>query len=306
MTYLKVTGEQTTWINLLDPTPIDIEGLRRNLPFIHPLNLEDILSVTERPKIDVQPDYLYLTLHFPLWDSNNRISRPYEIDFVIGRNVLVTAHEGRLPLLGNLFDGCRDEADMREAMLRSSAARAFYIVLDKLVDNLFPTLSKVDSSLRAIENSIFTTDGQKIIRDIALLRRDIIALRRIIRQQIPVVEQLARLNNAILREGLERYFDDIIDHIHRARDIIDEDYEVISGLSETADTLVSHRINGVIRILTVFSVIMLPLTFISSMYGMNLIYLPLAEHPESFWMLSGGMLTLASGMLLFFRWRGWL
>jgi magnesium transporter len=306
MTYLKVTGEQTTWINLLDPTPIDIEGLRRSLPFIHPLNLEDILSITERPKIDVQPDYLYITLHFPLWDSNNRISRPYEIDFVIGRTVLVTAHEGRLPLLSSLFDGCRDEADIREQMLRSSAARAFYIVLDKLVDNLFPTLSKVDSSLRAIENSIFTSDGQTIIREIALLRRDIIALRRIIRQQMPVIEQLARLNNPLLREGLERYFDDIIDHIHRARDIIDEDYEVISSLSETADTLLSHRINGVMRILTVFSVIMLPLTFISSMYGMNLIYLPLAEHPESFWILSGGMLTLAIGMLLFFRSRGWL
>ncbi len=306
MTYLKVTGEQTTWINLLDPTPIDIEGLRRSLPFIHPLNLEDILSVTERPKIDVQPEYLYITLHFPLWDSNNRISRPYEIDFVIGRTVLVTAHEGRLPLLSSLFDGCRDEADIREQMLRSSAARAFYIVLDKLVDNLFPTLSKVDSSLRAIENSIFTSDGQTIIREIALLRRDIIALRRIIRQQMPVIEQLARLNNPLLREGLERYFDDIIDHIHRARDIIDEDYEVISSLSETADTLLSHRINGVMRILTVFSVIMLPLTFISSMYGMNLVYLPLAEHPESFWILSGGMLTLAIGMLLFFRSRGWL
>lgn len=306
MTYLKVTGEQTTWINLLDPTPIDIEGLRRSLPFIHPLNLEDILSITERPKIDIQPDYLYITLHFPLWDSNNRISRPYEIDFVVGRNTIVTAHEGRLPLLSNLFDGCRDEADIREQMLKGPAARAFYIVLDKLVDNLFPTLSKVDSSLHAIENNIFTSDGQAIIREIALVRRDIIALRRIIRQQMPVIEQLARLNNPLLREGLERYFDDIIDHIHRARDIIDEDYEVISSLSETADTLLSHRINGVMRILTVFSAIMLPLTFLSSMYGMNLIYLPLAEHPESFWILSGGMLSLAIGMLLFFRSRGWL
>ncbi|MDZ4771111.1 MAG: magnesium transporter CorA family protein [Chloroflexota bacterium] len=306
MTYLKVTGEGTTWINLIDPTPIDIEGLRRTLPFIHPLNLEDLLSATERPKIDVQTDYLYITLHFPLWDVNNRISRPYEIDFIVGKNVLVTAHDGRLNMLMNLFDGCRDEADVRGQMLQGTPGHAFYMILDKLVDHLFPMLRKVDGNLRAIENNIFTTDGQRIIQDVAVLRRDIISLRRIIRQQLPIVEQMAKMDNAILRGGMEHYFDDIVDHLNRARDIIDEDAEVVASLSDTADKLLSHRINGVIRILTVFSAIMLPLTFISSVYGMNLINLPLAEHPNSFWILSGGMLLLAVGMLLFFRWRKWL
>ncbi|MBL8133079.1 MAG: magnesium transporter CorA family protein [Anaerolineae bacterium] len=305
MTYLKVTGEQTTWINLIDPTPIDIEGLRRNLPFIHPLNLEDILSVTERPKIDIQPDYLYITLHFPLWDANNRVSRPYELDFVVARNVLVTAHDGRMPLMVNLFNGCRDEQDVRGMMLNGTSSHAFYYIVDKLVDGIFPMLRKVDSNLRAIENNIFTSDGQLIIRDIAILRRDIISLRRIIRQQLPVADELSRMDSPLLREGLERYFDDIVDHLNRARDIIDEDFEVISSLAETADTLLSHRINGVMRILTVFSVIMLPLTFISSVYGMNII-LPLAEHPNSFWFLAGFMLLLAMSMLWYFRRRKWL
>ena len=87
MTYLKITGEQTTWINLVDPTPIDIEGLRRSLPFLHPLNLEDMMSATERPKIDSQPDYLYITLHVPLWDANNRVSRRHSARASPFRNV---------------------------------------------------------------------------------------------------------------------------------------------------------------------------------------------------------------------------
>lgn len=305
MTYLKITGEQTTWINLVDPTPIDIEGLRRSLPFMHPLNLEDMMSTTERPKLDSQPDYLYITLHFPLWDPNNRVSRPYEIDFVIGRNILVTAHDGKMPLLTHVFNNTRDEQDVRQMLLNGSAAHAFYFLIDKLVDNVFPMLRKVDGNLRAVENTIFTSDDQKIIRDIAILRRDIISLRRIIRQQLPVVEELARTDSAILREGLERYFDDIVDHLNRARDIIDEDYDVISSLSETADTLLSHRINGVIRILTIFSAVMLPLTFISSLYGMN-IDLPLQEHPQSFWFLTGFMLLLVLIMLWYFRKQKWL
>ncbi|MBK8024363.1 MAG: magnesium transporter CorA family protein [Chloroflexi bacterium] len=305
MTYLKVTGDQTTWINLIDPTPIDIEGLRRNLPFIHPLNLEDILSITERPKIDMQPDYLYITLHFPLWDAGNRVSRPYEIDFVVGRNLLVTAHDGRMPILSSLFNGCRDEQDVRGLLLNGTSSHAFYYIVDKLVDSIFPMLRKVDSNMRSIENNIFSTDGQMIIRDIAILRRDVISLRRIIRQQLPVVEELSRTDSPLLREGLERYFDDVVDHLNRARDIIDEDFEVIGSLSETADTLLSHRINGVMRILTVFSVIMLPLTFISSVYGMN-IDLPLQEHPLSFWLLTIFMAALAVTMLWYFRRRRWL
>lgn len=305
MTYQKATGSQTKWINLIDPTPIDIQGLKRELPFVHPLNLEDITSLTERPKVDVQPEYLYVALHFPLWDRQSSVSRPYEIDFIVAPNVIVTAHDGLLPMLTSLFDGCREDSDARTKLLSGSAAHAFYILVDKLVDYMFPILRKVDGNLARIEETIFSSDGQKIIRDIAVLRRDIISLRRMIRQQLPIIEELAQKDTALVTEDLKLYFDDIVDHLNRARDIIDEDYEVIGSLSETADTLLSHRINGVIRVLTVFSVIMLPLTLISSIYGMN-INLPLAEHPIAFWLLVGFMIVLAVTMLWYFRQRKWL
>jgi magnesium transporter len=264
-----------------------------------------VLSPIERPKVDRDDSYLFVVLHFPIWDANARLTRSSEVDFFIGRGYIITVHDGVLKPLQTLFEGCHERSDERQKLLGSSAGHGFYIIVDKLVDYCFPIMRKVDSNLRAIEEGIFTTEGSRIIRDIALARRDIIALRRIIRQQVPILESLERVNSPILQEDLDEYFGDIVDHVHRLRDIIDEDFEIISGLSDTADTLINHRLNGVIRVLTVISVIMLPLTLVSSIYGMN-INLPLAEHPMAFVFVNGIMIVIAIGMLVFFRLRRWL
>ncbi len=157
--------------------------------------------------------------------------------------------------------------------------------------------------------SIFTADTRLTIRDISLVRRDIIALRRIIRQQVPIVERLEQVEHPIIHDELEEYFGDIADHLYKARDIIDENFEVINSLADTVDTLASHRINEVMRILTVISVIMLPLTLLTSFYGMN-IPLPgqsdFLMRDEPFWILTLAMILLVIGLLFYFRRRGWL
>ena len=287
------------------PTPTDVDALRRVHPFIHPLNLEDVLSVIERPKIDDDPDYLFVVMQFPQWDAKNRLSRPAEVNFIVGKGFVVTVHDGVLKPLVQLFQTCQRDAAECQKLLGKSPGHAFYTMVDRLVDYIFPILSRVDVNIREIEEKIFTAEGFDLIRDIALVRRDIIALRRIIRQQVPILENLERVERHIIQEDLDEYFGDIVDHMHRARDIIDEDSEIISSLSETADMLLSHRLNSVIRILTVFSVLVLPLTFISSVYGMN-IDLPLAEHPDAFLIINGLMILLAVVMLVYFRHRKWL
>jgi magnesium transporter len=305
MTIFRLNTERTTWINVIRPTPQDVEALRQSYPYFHPLHLEDVLSPIERPKIDKDNDYLFVVLHFPIWDPTARLTRSSEVDFFIGRGYIVTVHDGVLKPLQTLFEGCHERNDDRQKMLGSSAAHSFYQIVDKLVDYCFPIMRKVDSNLRAIEEGIFNTEGSRIIRDIALARRDIIALRRIIRQLVPILETLERVNSPLLQDDLDEYFGDIVDHVHRLRDIIDEDFEIISGLSDTADTLINHRLNAVIRVLTVISVIMLPLTLVSSIYGMN-IDLPLAEHPMAFVFVNGMMIVIAIGMLVIFRLRRWL
>ncbi|MEZ4670231.1 MAG: magnesium transporter CorA family protein [Anaerolineae bacterium] len=305
MTTQELRCTRFLWTNIDAPTRDDIELLSRAHPEIHALHLEDLLSRTERPKLDEEDSYIFVVMHFPVWDEVQRISRPGEVEFILGRNYLVTVHDGKLQPLIRLFTRCQSYESERNRLFGKGANDAFYAVVDQLVDYMFPILRKVDENIHGIEDNIFDADARQIIREIALVRRDIIALRRMIRHQVPTVEALERTEHVVIREELEQYFGDTVDHLYTARDIIDEDYEVIAGLAETADTLVSHRINEVMRVLTVISVIMLPLTLISGIYGMN-IDLPLNEHPGAFIFVTGLMVFVVVIMLVYFRRRKWI
>ncbi len=294
-----------TWLDLAHPSAADVEGLRERYPYFHPLNLEDIRSPIERPKLDQDDDYLFLVMHFPLWDSRHEISRAAEVDFFVGRDYIVTVHTGLLKPLARMVEQCESDDVERANLLGRGANHAFHTLIDQLVDYVFPILGKVDRRIHAIEDQLFESNARRVIQEIALLRRDIISLRRIIRQQIPIVQQLERADHPILHEDMEEYFGDIADHLFKLRDIADENYEIINSFAETVDTLASYRINEVMRILTVISVIMLPLTLISSIYGMN-IELPFAEDHNAFIITSGVMIVIAILMLIYFRKRNWL
>lgn len=305
----KLSHNGVSWIDVIHPTPADVEILRDLFPYIHPLNLEDIRSPMERPKIDEADEYLYVVMHFPWFDKRQSLSRPREVDLIVGRGYVVTVHDGTLTPLLTLYELCEDDEPQRARLLGRGANHAFYTIIDQLVDYVLPILRKVDANIRRIEEDIFNRDTRDVIRDISLVRRDVIALRRIIRQQVPIVEQLEQVEHPIIHEDLEEYFGDIADHLHKARDIIDEDYEIITSLADTADTLASHKINEVMRILTVISVIMLPLTLISSIYGMN-IPLPgqseFDREPDPFWLIALFMLGISIAMLWYFKRRRWL
>jgi magnesium transporter len=295
---------KVTWSNIERPTPEDIEVLRRNYNF-HPLDLEDCLSKIERPKIDEYEDYLFIVMHFPVYDPNERISRPSEVDFFIGSGYLVTVHDGILKPIYQLFDDCQRYERTRAKHMGRGASRLLYSVIDALVDYCFPILDKVDSNIHVIEEEVFTADMRRVVQDISIVRRDIIALRRIIRPQIAIVANLEQKDRPFIREELDVYFGDIVDHLNKAWDILEDHREVVEGLSETSDSVISYRINEVMRILAIISVVMLPLTLLSGIYGMN-IYLPLARHPQSFIFIIGLMLLMAGGMMFYFKRRGWL
>jgi magnesium transporter len=166
-------------------------------------------------------------------------------------------------------------------------------------------LDKVDANIHLIEEEVFTENMRRVVQDISIVRRDIIALRRIIRPQIAIVANLEQKDRPFIREDLDVYFGDIVDHLNKTWDILEDHREVVEGLSETSDSVISYRINDVMRILTIISVVMLPLTLLSGIYGMN-IYLPLAKHPLSFVFIIALMILIAGGMLSYFKRQGWL
>jgi magnesium transporter len=218
---------------------------------------------------------------------------------------VVTIHDGVLAPLVNLFERCRDDESERQNFMGQGPSHLFHSVVDQLVDYIFPILYKVDANIRGLEEEIFTSNFRVVIQSLALIRRDNIALRRIVRPQLEILEILEKTEHHVIRDELDVYFGDIRDHLYKATDLISDHKEVIEGLVDTTNTLAAHRTNQIVQILTVISVIMLPLTLISGIYGMNM-ELPLQSHPMAFVIVIITMMGIASAMLLLFRGRGWL
>ncbi|MBC7225514.1 MAG: magnesium/cobalt transporter CorA, partial [Anaerolineae bacterium] len=294
----------TTWVNVEKPTLQDLEQLRQTFHF-HPLDLEDVLSKNERPKIDEYEDYLFLVLQFPVFRKEQRLSFPSEVDIFLGPNYLVTAHDATLRPLVDLFRECEREETSRRQHLAAGPGRLLYSILDRMVDYLLLILNRVGARIRDIEENLFTEDMRLLVEEISLVRRDLVTLRRIVKPQIGLITNLELRDRPLIQQDLDVYFGDIADGFNKAWDILEDYHEVMDDLSETANALTSYRINEVMRVLTVISVIMLPLTLLSGIYGMN-VPLPLADSPLSFALILAFMVATVLGMLFYFRRRGWV
>jgi len=186
------------------------------------------------------------------------------------------------------------------------ASRLMHDVIDRLVDYCFPILYKVDANIREIEEDIFTGEVPGIVRELSWVRRDIIALQRIVKPQIAILSNLAQQDRPFIREDLDVYFDDVLDHLRKAWDMLQDHRDVIEGLDDTANTLTSYRLGEIMKILTIISVTLLPLTLLAGIYGMN-ISLPLDESsPYSFGIILLVMAFMVAGMLLYFRKKRWI
>jgi magnesium transporter len=307
MSISTVTENKVSWVNVVQPTHEDIEHLRRYYPF-HPLDLEDCLSDIERPKVDEYDEYLFIVMHFPVYDSNRQVSRISEVDVFIGQGYLITLHHGELKPLVQLFHECQTDERARIRHISKGAGQLLYGILDRTVDYKMRIMTRVGERINDVEERIFTEDMRHIVEEISSIRRDVIALRRIIKPQIAVVSNLERKDRPFIREGMEVYFGDIVDGFSRAWDELEDHREVIEGLSATSESITSYRINETMRALTVISVVLLPLSVLAGIYGMN-VQLPFAfdaQNPYTFWGILGAMLAMVVGLLAFFRIKRWL
>jgi magnesium transporter len=265
-----VANGKLTWFYIEKPTSQEVAFLAQRFHF-HPLDLDDILSRIQRPKIDEYEDYLFLVLHFPVFDKENRITRPSEINIFVGENYVVTVHcSGDLKPLARFFQECETDKNSRDRYLGRSSGFLLYHILDKLVNCGFPILDKITQNIDEIEDIILTKPVPETVREISLLRRDLISFRRVIHPQIAVIETLEREEYPFFKEDQEVYFGDIADHIRKIWDGLEDCKEVIDGLADTSNWLTSHRIQEIMRILTIIMGILAPPTLIASIYGMNI------------------------------------
>jgi magnesium transporter len=265
-----ITERKMTWLYIEKPTSREVAFLAERFHF-HPLDLDDVLSRIQRPKIDVYQDYLFIVLHFPVFDEENRITRPSETDIFIGENYVVTVDcSGDLKPLARFFQECETDKGSRERYLGRSSGFLLYHILDRLVGSCFPILDKVTRNIDDVEDIILTQPVPGTVREISLIRRDLISFRRVIHPQIAVFETLEKGEYPFLKEEEEIYFGDIADHIRKIWGGLEDCKEVIDGLADTSNWLTSHRIQEIMRLLTIIMGLLAPPTLIASIYGMNI------------------------------------
>ena len=286
------------------PGPAERAWLEEHFEF-HPLDYEDVLSRNQRPKIDEYDDYLFIVLYFPVFDKTVGRLNAAELDIFIGPDFLITLPNTPIPPVEYLFERCRTHEEVRDSMFSKGSGYLLYKIVDDSFDYCFPMLRKIGNKLERLEEDIFEGRSEEVVRDISNSKQEIINFRKIIRPQRAVLRDLERTKQRYLAEDLEVYFDDIVDASERIWDMLENFKEVVEALEDTNESVLSHRVNEVLRVLTAFSVIILPLTLIASIFGMN-VDLPGEGGVGAFWAIIGVMVACWSAMLAYFRRRGFL
>ena len=302
----ELTGPGLTWVNVVSPDLETAQMLAERFGW-HPLDVEDIVSKRQRPKVDDYEDdqYLFAVLHFPVFDKAVQRLNAAELDVFIGQDYLVTLPTRELLPVTRLFARCESDDAYREQLFAKGSGRLLYEVLDDLFDYCFPILDKIGHKLDSLEDDVFEGRSEEVVRDISNVKQEIISYRKIIKPERSTLRLLERHVERFLPEELELYFDDIVDAAERIWDILDNYKEVVEALESTNESVISHRQNDVLRILTVFSVVLLPLTLITGFFGMN-VHFPGFDTAWAFWVIFAGMIASLAGLLAFFRIKRWL
>jgi magnesium transporter len=310
----ELTAGGVTWVHLLGPTTEEAQQLATRFGW-HPLDVEDVLSRRQRPKVDVydgdddgRGGYLFTVLHFPVYDAAVGRLNAGELDAFIGPDYVVTLPTVELRPVSLLFRRCEESEAFREQLLSRGSGRLLYDVLDDLYDYCFPILDKIGFKLEQIDEEITAAAGEgakELVRDIHKVKQEIISYRKIIKPQRPTLRQLDRTIERFLSEELEDYFDDLVDASERIWDLLDNYKEVVEALEDTNESLISHQQNDILYVLTIFLVVLTPLTFITGFFGMN-VHFPGFNGWDAFFASLALMAVTVGGMLAFFHWKRWL
>jgi len=295
----KITWGELTWIDIAPPTEQETQYLAENYNF-HPLDLDDCLSRIQRPKIDEYKDYFFLVFHFPIFNLEARVTNPSQVSVFVGEKYIITLHKGELKPLVKLFRDCEINEDARQENFSNGSAYLLYRIIDRLVDYCLPIINKIVDHIEEVEDNIFSENARNTVKEISVLRRDIISFRRIIWPMRAVIGSLEPKIRRFTKMDLAVYFGDTVDHVDKMWDALDEYKEVIEGLNDTHDSLATNRTNDVMRMLTAIATILLPITVVASLYGMN-IPLPFQNSSYSLIFVFLIMAVIITGMLYFFR-----
>lgn len=300
-----LTHKGVTWHDDPAPTEQVLKELQKTYGF-HELDIEDCLSEHERPKVEEYDTYLFLVFHIPYRTRKTGRIIKEEVNIFMGQDFFVTLHRGKIPILDRLWNDLESSDTLREEYLQHGTGFFLYELMRHFFEDVFPLVDSIRKELRRMEEVLFESEEEvDLLRDIMNVKRNIISMRSILLPQRTLIATLEHKNKKFVPDELALYFDDILDAIERQWALLDTAKEMIDALQDTHESWLTHKTNAVIQILTIFSVTMLPLTFITGLYGMN-VGLPFGSHPNAFFIVVAMMGGILVGMLTYFARKHWL
>ena len=288
------------WVESENPSKEELIFIKEAFK-LHPLTVEDCVNTNARPKIDQFPSYLFLTLHAAGYNQASLKVKTLELNICVGKNFLLTIHMDPIPSINTTWERCEKNVNI----MCSSSDNLLYHVIDSLVDNYFPVIDMLDTRIDKIENEVFSDPRESTLKHIFSVKNDILFLRRVIAPQRETINLLAKGEHFFIEPSTGIYFRDISDNLMFILDTIDTYRDTVASALDAYLSNITNKTNEIMRTLTVIATIMMPLTLITGIYGMNFDFMPELSWKFGYAAVHVFMAIVAGSMLIYFKRNKW-
>lgn len=302
----KIIANNITWIDIQNPKQKDLDELKEKFD-LHPFIIQQFLPNLHRPKIEEYPNQLFIVLHFPVYNSKTRQTKPVELDLIIAGDTLITSHKDEIPSLSTFFDDCQLQ-DYHQARYFQNKGYLLFSLLDWLIDSCLPMLDHISEKIEKIEKNVFQGKEKEMLTEISIVKKDVIDFRRALKPQRSVLEILGKKSQRFFGMGLKPLAQEIIGSSIRVWNILENHRELINSIEQTNNSLLSYKLNDIMKFLTVVSFITFPLSVIVGFFGMNVFgNIPAIEDGHYVWLIILVLMFTTTGiMVTYFKRKKWL
>lgn len=299
-----VEFKNITWVDFTDPSADDVLYLQENFD-IHPLAIEEFVTPTYRPKATQYENCIFLTIHIPLFDAKARTTYPGELDIVLTKDHLITGQAKEIYQLDEFFTKLQESEGNRRLYMNKTPAHLLYSILEMLLESCFPRIDHLHRKLENIEEQVFNGKEKEMVFEISVVKRDILNFRRTLKPQRHIIESLAQMKSPLIPAELSPYFQDLTGTNIRLWNALESNKETIESMEETNNSLLSNKLDFTMKVLTVFSAIMMPMTVYSNILAMSA-DIPFGKSPHAFAIHVSIMLFISLCTIIVFKSRKWL
>lgn len=302
---MKQIQSKITWIDIVNPKQSDIDYLAKHFKF-HPLILGELIPASSRSKVEIYDGYLFIVYYLPVYNVECQTSQPTEIDFLITKDAVITVRYSPIEPIDQLFARMQKDLSSQKQFMAKTTGHLLYEILEGGLNFSLRQLTHITEKIQKAEELIFKGKEKEMIKEISVIKRDILDQRQITRPQKSILESLLSKGTKFFGKDIEVYFNDLLGDYEKIWDALDNLKETAEALEETNNTLFESKMNEIMKLLTIMAFITFPLSLFSNIFSMNTRYTPLVELINGFWIIIVIMLLISFGFFIWFKIKKWL